>query len=108
MVKVVPPAITTFELKSGKLRSPLTVTPESVPSMPVAFRVLPSAKASVPPLIVPPAMLHEPVALFSVSVLAGVGDRAGDVHRAARVAPGADAAGGVERAARGSPSPRSR
>ena len=54
----------------GKFRSPLTVTPESVPPVPVAFRVLPSAKASVPPLIVPPAMFHEPVVLFSVSVLA--------------------------------------
>ena len=61
--------------------------------------VLLSAKAELPPLIVPPLSVQEPVALFNVKRLAGLLIVPVTFTVPVGVAPGADAAGGVERAA---------
>ena len=65
-----PPAIFVTALVVFSVRSPLTVTPlNRLLLLAAMISVLLSAKASVPPLSVPPLSVHEPVELFSVSVL---------------------------------------
>ena len=70
-MKVVPPAICVRALVTLKFKSPFTVTPvRRLPLADAMIRVCPPAKPSVPPLIVPPLSVHEPVLLSSVSVCA--------------------------------------
>ena len=65
VVNVVPPSILVRAFMVLSVRSPLTVTPVSrLLTLAVMRSVSPPVMLSVPPLIVPPLSVHEPVALL--------------------------------------------